>query len=380
MAGGLYTKVTTAEAGEVILALDRNNEHDNHITNRVPAMFDDDSSNILEMQTTVDPYPASSESLPTSLEGEFQRLRYVVAQITGESSWYIDPNTSIPSVVTAYSGYQRPNLEPHVLSPTTAVTVAQNTTTTNQTTIVFPDGNIRSVTEDPTAASKYRTFSITAIAEFTSGTEESGLRSGVVETNNNWYAIYAVKSLIDSTKFILAGDTTVPIATNISTLNTRYGTNSWVYLGTIRNGDQASANGDILQFYQSGPFTYFLNSFTTGLGNVIPGLRLAVNASATSLAWSYTAGTSGVQVPNNILTGMVSFTRSTPASVRDFIVTDTATTGVHLRREIDGGIVKTLPMNLSNGITLASSAVAVSLDIGLAGFFDSALGFPSPLV
>lgn len=56
-----------------------------------PAGVDDASSNAAAMQTTADPYPAGSESLPTTLSGELQRLRYIIQQITGMAQWYHDP-------------------------------------------------------------------------------------------------------------------------------------------------------------------------------------------------------------------------------------------------------------------------------------------------
>lgn len=87
---GNYSKITTVVTGGTILASDRNAEHDNHITNMTPAGVDDYSTNATQMQSTTDPYPSSSESLPTSLAGELERLRYVIKQMSGKSQWYVD--------------------------------------------------------------------------------------------------------------------------------------------------------------------------------------------------------------------------------------------------------------------------------------------------
>lgn len=92
---GTYSKLKTVVTGGVILAADRNDEHDNHIANADPDGIGDASATTTEMQATADPYPAGSPSLATSERGELQRLRYLIKQITGETQWYIDPDTSI---------------------------------------------------------------------------------------------------------------------------------------------------------------------------------------------------------------------------------------------------------------------------------------------
>lgn len=193
-------------------------------------------------------------------------------------------------------GYRRPNL---TWISATAVDIENNTGTSNETTVIFPDGNIRSVTEDTSSTNKYRRFLITATAEFTSGTEDSGLYTGLSETNNTWYALYAVKSQIDATKFVLVGTTTLPIRANFSTLNTNLGTNAWVYLGMIRNGDSLAAPGDIIKFIQHSSLLKFLNPISgTGSGKVGTGIEVATGSS--SVTYTYSAGTGDLQIPNHI--------------------------------------------------------------------------------
>lgn len=62
--------------------------------------LDDASATATEMRATADPYPTATESLATTLRGELQRLRYVIAQITGETYWYIDPDVSLATLFT----------------------------------------------------------------------------------------------------------------------------------------------------------------------------------------------------------------------------------------------------------------------------------------
>ncbi len=80
----------TWTAGEVLTAADLNNSFTTVNASNIPEDIDDYSANSTEMRVTTDPYPAATESLPTSLSGEVERLRYIVKQITGKGQWYID--------------------------------------------------------------------------------------------------------------------------------------------------------------------------------------------------------------------------------------------------------------------------------------------------
>lgn len=80
---------------EVLTHTDLNAEFDNIINNLTPANIGDYSANVGEMRTTVDPYPTGAPSLATDLSGELARIRYVLAQITGNTYWYQDPATSL---------------------------------------------------------------------------------------------------------------------------------------------------------------------------------------------------------------------------------------------------------------------------------------------
>ena len=104
LTAGTYSKLITVVTGGTITASERNNEHDNHINNATPTGIDDDSTNVAAMQVTVDPYPAAAESLATDLHGEIARLRYVIAQITGEANWYVDPDYDLQGPILPADG------------------------------------------------------------------------------------------------------------------------------------------------------------------------------------------------------------------------------------------------------------------------------------
>lgn len=87
--------------GEILTAADLNSNNSTIVSNSIPTSIDDYSSNVASMQSVADPYPASSESLASALSGELERLRYVIAQITGKTYWYYDPDLSLANL---YSG------------------------------------------------------------------------------------------------------------------------------------------------------------------------------------------------------------------------------------------------------------------------------------
>lgn len=95
--GATFARVKTWTT-ETLTDSDLNGEFDNILNNLTPAGIDDESAADAAMQATADPYPAAAISKPTSLQGELQRLRYLIKQITGETHWYIDPDNTIATL------------------------------------------------------------------------------------------------------------------------------------------------------------------------------------------------------------------------------------------------------------------------------------------
>lgn len=191
-----------------------------------------------------------------------------------------------------YGNYRRPVLK---YASATQFDIENNTGTANETRIVFPDGTERSVTEDTSSAHKFRRFDITATATYVSGTEDSGLRSGVSEVDNTWYCIYAIKSQINTSNFILSGDSTIPKQSNIPTLDSRYGENSWVYLGLIRN----NGDFDITKFTQAGNRTVFRDNSAGGTQKV-PGHFIMTGSAPNT--YTISRGTGNLDFPDQIET------------------------------------------------------------------------------
>ena len=96
--GGNFTYPNTLTNGETADA-DEVMENFNKIRdNFTPAGLDDASADNSAFQATADPFPGDAESLPTSTEGELQRIRYVLQQILNNSDdvaagdWYKFPD------------------------------------------------------------------------------------------------------------------------------------------------------------------------------------------------------------------------------------------------------------------------------------------------
>ena len=81
--------------GQVIAASLWNNEFTNLFTNINPLGVGSYSDTDPQMQTQTDPFPSGSTSRPTSVAGELERIRFVVAGITGNALWYQVPDATI---------------------------------------------------------------------------------------------------------------------------------------------------------------------------------------------------------------------------------------------------------------------------------------------
>jgi hypothetical protein len=93
--GANFPRVKTWVSTEDVTFSDLNAEFDNILNNLTAANVDDFSANVAQMQSTVDPGEVGTESLATSVAGEIQRLRQLIAEITGEDEWYESPVSSL---------------------------------------------------------------------------------------------------------------------------------------------------------------------------------------------------------------------------------------------------------------------------------------------
>jgi hypothetical protein len=235
-----------------------------------------------------------------------------------------------------------------------------------QAQILFPDGTLRT---DSTAGRI--NLSISQVAAL-SGAAQSGLRTGTV-SNNTWYACYAVKVTDSTTNFVMVADTVFPTQANFATLNSNFGTNGWVYLGYIRYGNNADSATNIQRFVQSGDTTIFDNTNTKNSVGMV-GINLADTASASSLNYSYSAGSGAAQIPNTITIGYVQV-GYLPGGA-GLISYSSGSSGLMFKAQngtFSAFITAPAPVFITQGISAVAPATS-AIDINLVGFKDAVLG------
>jgi hypothetical protein len=204
------------------------------------------------------------------------------------------------------SSYRKPVL---TYSGSSTIYVENNTGTTNETLISFPKYLI-GVTEALSGSEKYRKMSVLSTANgyvsTHTGAAIGGLRVGLTATANTWYPIYAVRVRYGTNagnKFILVGDNIFPTQGNYATLDSRYGSGEWVYLGVIRYGFGVVGSTTAIV-----PFVYTNKGwcyFTSGdPGVTSSGVTLAQSTTNADDAPFYTLadGLSGAVVPLDAVT------------------------------------------------------------------------------
>lgn len=283
----------------------------------------------------------------------------------------VDPATALEvatkQYVDHYSAYRRPVLQ---YSSGTVVNVETAINgSSSQAAILFPDGNLRT---DSTAT---RINCNLAQVAALSGSAQSGLRTGS-QAANTWYAFYAVKTTDNSSNFVTVADTVLPIQANFATLNSNFGTNGWVYLGVLRNGDNAGSTGVINQFKMTGNFVRMTNAWTLGNTTVGPGIRWNDSASAASLSYTNSAGTGNTNVPNNIL--LSTWWGSTLAGGAKALQIGNGDSP--LEACVTGGVATVVWAILDNTLNVKirlTDGSATSLTLAMTGYWDSVLGVGS---
>lgn len=277
-------------------------------------------------------------------------------------------DVSIKSYVDKLNAYRRPILQ---YASGTVVNIETGLTgTSGQAAILFPDGNYRT---DSTAG---RINCNLAQVAALSGSWQSGLRTGSV-SNNTWYAIYAVKTTDDTSKFVAVADTTLPTQASFASLNSNFGTNGWVYLGMIAYGDNSGTANAILSFVQCVNFTKFRNTCVAN-GTQHTGIRLATQSvAATPLVYTYASGTaiSSAQIPAHLPMGYIA-AGGNNAAQETLQISATAATILYAALQSPSGgstMQTTAIMPLSDGVTVSGSA-SNKHDIFLSGYWDAVLG------
>lgn len=80
-------QTTPFTAGQILFDTDLNSRFREVTDNLVPQMIDDYSIAVSTMRAQTNPAPGGVPNLATSLAGEIERLRFMIAAITGNTFW-----------------------------------------------------------------------------------------------------------------------------------------------------------------------------------------------------------------------------------------------------------------------------------------------------
>lgn len=282
--------------------------------------------------------------------------------------------TVIQSSFTAlqrYSLYKRPALQ-YVGS--TLLIVENNTSTSNQTCVIFPDTEQRCVTN----ASGSRQADITAVGNFTSG-DVSGMAPGETRASFTWYAVYAVKSQNVNTLFDLMITTNTYSQANMARLNTLFGSNAWAYLGLIRLGDwNGGTTNQLVSFVQTGDATIFNNDINGG--NFQGVVMSSVTAGTGNLTYTYSAGTTQAQIPSSVtqVTWLAATATTTATGTRTKSIlrqsgSNNSLLGIHFYQQ-SAATAEQIVADPTQGVVIQASSGTDTSQIIIIKFWDSALG------
>ncbi len=95
---GLFSRLKTWIASEVVTTTDLNAEFDNIIDNFDPDKINDLSADTTAFQVTKDPGEVGTEVLPVNMKEEEQMQRTLIKEITGEAQWYVSPANDLKAL------------------------------------------------------------------------------------------------------------------------------------------------------------------------------------------------------------------------------------------------------------------------------------------
>lgn len=101
--GATFARVKTWNSLENLTNEDLNAEIQNILDNLTPSGVDDYSATTNQMRIQTSPGAQGSESAPTSLAGELERIRFVINRIIGQTYWYDTPVLNLGEVNTLIS-------------------------------------------------------------------------------------------------------------------------------------------------------------------------------------------------------------------------------------------------------------------------------------
>lgn len=209
--GATFSRYFVEAPGNTILADHWNGELDNILDNLTPSGIDDMSSNAAAMQTVTSPGTVGGESLPTSLTGEIQRLRYMIKLLGGGDQWYSTPQ--------APEGSTR-NLALTLSAGVLTITGASAGLTTDNTgQVTCPDAN-----------GVPRTLNVVTDLTLRDDSDLTNWEAGITSTSNwavdmPWFLYVANR---DNTDIDGVDGNSVFFISRVPNLRVTYSTASWI--------------------------------------------------------------------------------------------------------------------------------------------------------
>lgn len=204
----------TVIPGQTITASLWNNEFENIDTNFIPAGMDDASGTDTEMRDTEDPYPASATSRPTSLLGELKRIRYILAQLSGETYWYIDPVVGISTFKTRFDAHTHdgtanngPQIQAAGLASDSVITA--KILDSNVTTAKIADSNVTTakIADSNVTTAKIADSNVTTAKIAAAAVDETKLAASVAGNGLSGGAGTALSVAVDDSTIEINSDT-----------------------------------------------------------------------------------------------------------------------------------------------------------------------------
>lgn len=315
---------------------------------------------------------AAAITASRALASDSNGIPVAVATTSTELGYLSGVTAAIQTQLNGLFKYRLPEIQ--WTSVTTVALESGINGTAGDVQVMFHDGTVRTDT-----STTRTTFNITRNAVLTTSGAQSGLRTSLSEATNTYYALYAVKVTDSSTQFVTVGDTLLPIPANYATLNSNFGTNGWVYLGMIRNGDNDIATGDILKFKKSGNYTQLYNAAGSGAGVTPRGSNLASSASTTQLTYTYSIGVGAANIPDHFV--FTEYLLEHGNTANDTYIGNAADSYQIWRVVSTGRVANTVLLPSVDGANIRMNSGATSARIWIVGWIDGALGVgPNPLL
>lgn len=305
--------------------------------------------------------------------GSAGQFAYYAANSTNTLSALTSVTTTQVSAGPNLFAYKRPSL---FWISNSSITITTGTVDGQAAgEVIFPDGQLRT-----DSTSSHLIISTMNAAAFVSGTAKAGLLPGESGTQGK-YSVFAVKSQINSSDFVVVLDSTPMIPPNYSLFNSIYGTNGYIYIGTAAHYDNQAASSYFLRFRQSGNHTVFENLLVGSAINPLRGILLATSASASTLTYTYATGPGATQFPPNIsivdaVAAVGSVTSGNEAQFKDSVngefygVAQGSGAG-RMTISATGGA------DPQFGFNVTGNSYTGAIDITVTGWYDDALGVGS---